>query len=100
MPLSEIKTCDPGGPAVQSRVRTLRGRLARLPQPSVASDDYFWNNAASMRGSTNRSSCESTVASPSAFSAMSFIVIHRIFMNKKRRKRPRWWVMRLFRNGL
>jgi hypothetical protein len=36
-----------------SRVRTLRGRLARLPQPPVASD----KNESSMRGSTNRSPC-------------------------------------------
>jgi hypothetical protein len=36
------------------RVRILRGCLARLPQPSVVSD----NNEANMRGSTNRSPCE------------------------------------------
>jgi hypothetical protein len=32
---------------------------------------------------------------------MSFIVIHRILMNKKKqRKRPLWWVKRLYKNGL
>jgi hypothetical protein len=61
----------------------------------------FFNNEASMRGSTNRSSCEATVASPSTLAAMSFIVIHRILMNKKKkRKRSLWWVKRLFKNGL
>jgi hypothetical protein len=54
-----------------------------------------------MRGSTNRSSCEATMTSPSALASMSFIVIHRILMNeKKQRKRPLWWVKRLFKNGL
>jgi hypothetical protein len=41
------------------------------------------------------------MASPSALAAMYFIVIHRILMNKKKqRKRPHWWVKRLFKNGL
>jgi hypothetical protein len=40
----------------------LRGRLARLPQPSIFSD----KNEASMRGRTNRSPCEATMASPSS----------------------------------
>jgi hypothetical protein len=54
-----------------------------------------------MPGSTNRSPCEATMASPRALPAMSFIVKHRILMNKKKqRKRPSWWVNRLFKNGL
>jgi hypothetical protein len=41
------------------------------------------------------------MASPSALAAISFIVIHRILMNKKKhRKRLRRWVKRLFKNGL
>jgi endonuclease III-like uncharacterized protein len=41
------------------------------------------------------------MASPCALAATSFIVIHRILTNKKKqRKRPRWWVKRLYKNGL
>jgi endonuclease III-like uncharacterized protein len=41
------------------------------------------------------------MTSPSALAAMSFILIHRILMNKKRQgKGPLWWVKRLFKNGL
>jgi hypothetical protein len=43
-----------------------------------------------MRGSTNRSLCEATMTSPSALAAMSFIVIHRILMNKKKRRKDRF----------
>jgi hypothetical protein len=44
-----------------------------------------------MWGSTNRSSCEATMASPSAPTAMSFIVIHRILMNKKKQQNLLFW---------
>jgi hypothetical protein len=44
-----------------------------------------------MRGSTNRSSCEATMASPSALAAMSFVVMHRILMNKKKQRNLLFW---------
>jgi hypothetical protein len=41
------------------------------------------------------------MTSPGALAAMYFIVIYRILMTKKKqRKRPLWWVKRLFQNGL
>jgi hypothetical protein len=41
------------------------------------------------------------MTSHSALAAMSFVVIHRILMNKKNQRiRPRWRVKRLFKNGL
>jgi hypothetical protein len=45
-----------------------------------------------MRGSTNCSSYEGTMTSPRALAAMSFIVIHRVWMNKKKQ--------RIFSSGL
>jgi hypothetical protein len=39
-----------------------------------------------MRGSTNRSSCEATMASSSALAVMSFIVIHGILMKEKKHR--------------